>query len=165
MYVELKNVVTSILAMAEMELRRLRHDPLEIVTRAVQPILWIAVFGAVMARARAFSRVEDYVSFITPGVILQSSTFIALAYGISLVFERDLGVLKKLLASSIPRSSIVIGRAIAGGIRASTQYIIVLVSAVAVGARVTYNPLNLLLGYVLLVYGCIGFTALSMNWL
>jgi ABC-2 type transport system permease protein len=162
MYIEFKNIAVSILAMAEMELRRLRHDPFEIITRAIQPILWITVFGVIMAKARAFSSVEDYISFITPGVILQSSTFIALAYGISLVFERDLGVLKKLLTSPIPRSSIVIGRALAGGIRASTQYIIVLISAVAVGAKIIYNPLNLLLGYILLIYGCIGFTALSM---
>lgn len=75
-------------SMAEMELRRLRHDPFEIITRAVQPILWVAVFGSVMARIRAFPSVGDYVTFITPGVILQSSTFISLAYGIALIFER-----------------------------------------------------------------------------
>ncbi|MCS7110692.1 MAG: ABC transporter permease [Ignisphaera sp.] len=148
--------------MIELELRRLRHDPLEIITRAIQPILWVSVFGVVMARVRAFPSVGDYVTFITPGVIMQSSTFIALAYGISLVFERDLGILKKLLTSPIPRSSVVIGRAFAGGIRASTQYIIVLLSAMVVGAKVVSNPINLFLGYIFLVYGCIGFTSLSM---
>ncbi|PUA33725.1 MAG: multidrug ABC transporter permease [Zestosphaera tikiterensis] len=148
--------------MAEMELRRLRHDPLEIVTRAIQPILWVAVFGTVMARVRAFPSVGDYVTFIAPGVVLQSSTFIALAYGIMLVFERESGILKKLLSTPIPRSYIVLGRSLAGAIRASTQYVIVLASAAAVGARITNNPINLVLGYLILTYSCMGFTSLSI---
>lgn len=154
--------LNSLAAMAEMELRRLKHDPFEIITRAVQPILWIAVFGSVMAKVRAFSSVGDYITFITPGVILQSSTFIALAYGIALIFERESGILKKLLASPLPRSYVVIGRALAGGIRASTQYVIVLVSAVIVGARIVSNPLNLITGYLALVIACMGFTGISI---
>lgn len=154
--------ITALLAMAEMELRRLRHDPFEIITRAVQPVLWVSVFGAVMARVRAFPSVGDYVTFITPGVILQSSTFIALAYGIALVFERESGVLKKLLSSPLPRGYVVVGRALAGGIRASTQYVIVLACAVLVGAKVVGNPLNLIAGYLILVLACMGFTGISI---
>ncbi|MEM1533168.1 MAG: ABC transporter permease [Desulfurococcaceae archaeon] len=153
---------SSLLAMAEMELRRLRHDPFEIITRAIQPILWIAVFGSIMARARAFPGIDDYTTFITPGVILQSSTFIALAYGIALIFERESGILKRLLASPLPRSHIVIGRAIAGGIRASTQYVVVLASAALVGARIVGNPVNIIMGYLVLVLTCMGFTGISM---
>jgi len=41
------------LTFVELELRRLRHDPTEVFTRAVQPVLWIGVFGTVMARVRA----------------------------------------------------------------------------------------------------------------
>ncbi len=148
--------------MAEMELRRLRHDPIEIIARAIQPILWVAVFGTVMARVRAFPSVGDYVTFIAPGVILQSSTFISLAYGIMLVFERESGILKKLLSTPIPRSYIVLGRSLAGAIRASTQYVIVLASAAAVGAKITSNPVNLALGYMILTYSCVGFTSLSI---
>ena len=48
------------------------------------------------------------------------------------------------------------------GIRASTQYVIVLVSAVAVGARISGNPLNLVTGYLILVLACMGFTGLSI---
>ncbi len=96
--------LNSLAAMAEMELRRPKHDPSDIITRAVQPILWIVVFGFVMAKVKAFSSMGDYVTFITPGVILQSSTFIALAYGIALIFERESGIPKKLLASPLPKS-------------------------------------------------------------
>ncbi|MGC8996702.1 MAG: ABC transporter permease [Fervidicoccaceae archaeon] len=152
----------TIIAMAELELRRISHDPIELITRAVQPIFWIAIFGSVMARVRAFPSTGDYITFISPGVILQSSTFIALSYGIMLVFERESGVLKRLLSSPMPRSFIVIGRSLAGGLRASTQYIIVLIAAVAVGAKITYDPLNLILGFLILIVASMGFTAMSI---
>ncbi|MBE9391447.1 ABC transporter permease [Fervidicoccus fontis] len=152
----------SIFAMAEMELRRIRHDPVEIFTRAIQPILWVAVFGSVMAKVRAFPSTGDYVTFISPGVILQSSTFISLSYGIMLVFERESGVLKRLLSSPMPRSYIVIGRSLAGALRSSTQYIIVLVAAALVGAKLTTDPLDLILGYFILTFASMGFTAISI---
>jgi len=157
----LLRAVESVLAMVEMELRRLRHDPVEIATRAIQPVLWVTVFGVVMAH-RISIGVQDYVSFIAPGVVFQSATFMALAYGIMMVFERESGILKKLLSSPIPRSSVVIGRSLAGAVRASTQYIIVLASAALVGARFTGNIPLLLVGYFIVVYTCTGFTALSI---
>jgi ABC-2 type transport system permease protein len=86
----------------------------------------------------------------------------ALAYGIMMVFERESGILKKLLSSPIPRTSIVIGRSLAGAVRASTQYVIVLASAAVVGARFSNNPLFLVAGYLVTIYVCIGFTALSI---
>lgn len=151
----------SILALVEMELRRLKHDPIEIITRAIQPILWVTVFGIVMAHRVALG-VQDYISFIAPGVVFQSATFMALAYGIMMVFERESGVLKKLLSSPIPRANIVIGRSLAGAVRASTQYIIVLASAALVGAKFTSNPLLLIASYIIVIYVCTGFTAISI---
>ena len=133
----------SILAMVEMELRRVWHDPVEIITRAVQPVLWVTVFSVVMTH-RVNLGIQDYTSFIAPGVVFQSATFIALAYGIMMVFERESGVLKRLLSS--PRANIVIGRTLAGSVRASTQYIIVLASAALVSAKLTDNPLLLIAG-------------------
>ena len=38
------------LAIAEMELRKLFRDPTELFSRAVQPVLWLAVFGQVDSR-------------------------------------------------------------------------------------------------------------------
>ena len=41
------------LTITEAELRKIRHDPVELITRAVQPILWLLVFGQVLAQTRA----------------------------------------------------------------------------------------------------------------
>ena len=39
--------------MAGMELRKLLHDPTELITRAIQPILWLGIFGEAMSKIRA----------------------------------------------------------------------------------------------------------------
>jgi len=59
---------------AEGELRKLRHDPTELITRAVQPLLWLLVFGQVLAQARAIpTGTLGYMDFLAPGVLAQSA--------------------------------------------------------------------------------------------
>ncbi len=41
----LGSFVTQTLAVAAAEIQKLRHDPLELFTRAVQPVLWLMLFG------------------------------------------------------------------------------------------------------------------------
>jgi len=72
------------LVLAELEMRKLRHDPTELFTRAVQPALWLLVFGQVFTRVRAIPTGNlPYLDFMTPGILAQSVLFIAIFYGIS----------------------------------------------------------------------------------
>lgn len=155
--------VDKVLAFVELELRRLRHDPTEVFTRAVQPALWIGVFGTVMSRVRAIPTGSvDYLTFIAPGVLMQSTSFIAIAYGIMLVWERDSGILKRVLTLPVNRFLIVLGRSLSGATRALSQLFVVLLIALPLGARLNVNPLALCLA-ALAVYVCsTGLTALSI---
>ena len=85
---------------AEGELRKLRHDPTELLTRAVQPLLWLLVFGQVIANTRAIPTGSlGYMDFLAPGILAQSALFSAIFFGIAVIWERDLGVLHKYLVS------------------------------------------------------------------
>jgi len=155
-------IAGEILTFAELELRRLRHDPIEIFTRAIQPILWLTVFGEIMASRIRLPISISYVTYITPGVAMQSAVFIALAYGIMLVWERDSGILKRLLTSPIRRIVIVAGRSLAGAIRASTQLLVIIITAYIIGAGITYDPVSIVLAFIIMIIGGMGFTALSI---
>jgi len=151
------------LTFVELELRRLRHDPTEVFTRAVQPVLWIGVFGTVMARVRAIpTGGVDYLTFIAPGVLMQSSPFIAIAYGIMLVWERESGILKKVLTLPLSRLTIMLGRSLAGAARALTQLFVILLVAVPLGAKLDLSPLALALALLALLVGAAGLTAFSI---
>ena len=110
------------LALAEMELRKLLHDPTELLTRAVQPALWLLVFGEVFTRIRAIPTSNlRYLDFLAPGVLAQSVLFIAIFYGIAVIWERDLGLVHKLLVSPVSRAALVLGKALSAGVRALSQ--------------------------------------------
>lgn len=130
-----------VLAVAEAEVRKLRHDPLELLTRAVQPTLWLVVFGQVMSRVRAIPTGDmSYLDFMAPGILAQSVLFIAIFYGISLIWERDLGVLHKYLVSPAYRGALVFGKAVSAGLRALTQALIVYLLSLALGVRLQPTP-------------------------
>ena len=67
------------LALAEMELRKLRHDPTELATRALQPTLWLRGFrrGVHAHPGHPTTGQMRYLDFLAPGVLAQSVLFIA----------------------------------------------------------------------------------------
>ncbi len=152
------------LAIAEVELRKLQRDPTELATRAIQPALWLTVFGEVMARARMIDTGSTpYLAYLVPGVLAQSVLFIAIFNGISIIWERDLGIVHKLLASPTPRPSLVLGKALGGGVRALVQAIVVLVLATVMGVRLRWNPFELGGAVVLVLLGAMVFSTFSLS--
>lgn len=159
----MRDSLRNLLVMIELELRRLRHDRTELYFRAVQPILWIAVFGPVMSAARAFEMPGiTYTEFITPGVLIQSTTFLCIFYGLMMVWERDSGILKKLLVTPASRYATVIGRSMASGTRAIFQGLIVIPVALLIGVRFIQNPIYFALAFVLIFFSSGGFAAISI---
>ncbi len=121
---------------ADAELRKLRHDWFELVTRAVQPVLWLVVFGQVLAQTRAISTGSlPYLDFLAPGVLAQSALFMAIFFGIAAIWERDLGVLHTYLVSPVSRASLVTGKALSAGLRSLTQGLVVYAVAAALGVH------------------------------
>lgn len=123
-------------AIVEVELIKLVRDPTEIISRAIQPILWLVVFGQVFAQVRGIHTGQlNYLTFITPGILAQSVLFSSIFYGIAVIWERDLGVVHKLLASPARRVSLVFGKAVAAGFRGFLQaaviYLVALVMSVS----------------------------------
>jgi ABC-2 type transport system permease protein len=150
------------LVMIELELRRLRHDRTEIYFRAVQPILWIVIYGPVMSSVRAIpTGGVPYTDFITPGVMIQTTTFVSIFYGLMMVWERDIGILKKLLVTPASRYSMVIGRSMASGVRALFQALIILPIALVIGVRFVPNPAYFILAFIIIFFSSGGFAAIS----
>ncbi len=159
----ISNFITKVIVIAELEARKLRHDPTELLTRAVQPILWLIIFGEVLTSVRAIPTGNlPYIDFITPGILAQSVLFIAIFYGIAIIWERDLGLVHKILASPTPRSAIVLGKAISAGERSLTQAGIIYLIAFLLGVNLNLNILMLLLALFVVLLGSALFATLSL---
>ena len=147
----------------ELEARKLRHDPAELITRAVQPALWLLVFGQVMSKVRAFPTGDlSYIDFMTPGILAQSVLFISIFFGISVLWERDLGITHKFLVSPTPRTALVLGKALSAGLRGLSQAVVIYILALLTGVKMNWNPLALAGVIVTIVLAAAFFSTFSM---
>jgi ABC-2 type transport system permease protein len=159
-----RTTLSRIGTMCLVELQKLRHDRTELVTRAVQPALWLIVFGQVFTRIHAIpTGSTPYLDFLAPGILAQSALFIAIFYGIQIIWERDAGVLSKLMVTPTPRVALVAAKAFAAGVRAVAQAVVVLILALVLGVSLTGNPLKLLGVVVALMLGSAFFCCLSIT--
>jgi ABC-2 type transport system permease protein len=151
-------------AMCIVELQKLRHDRTELYTRAIQPALWLLIYGETFTRLHAIPTGGiPYLDFLAPGIIAQSAMFIAIFYGIMIIWERDAGVLTKLLVTPTPRAALITGKAFAAGVKATIQAVVVVVIAALLGVGLTWNPLKLIAVAVVVILGGAFFSCLSMT--
>jgi ABC-2 type transport system permease protein len=146
------------------ELQKIRHDRSELVTRAAQPVLWLLVFGTTFNRIHAIPTGDvPYLDFLAPGILAQAGMFVAIFYGIHIIWERDSGILTKILATPTPRSAFIIGKSFAAGIRTIAQVAVVLVLSAILGVTLTTNPLHILGAFLIVILGAGFFSCLSMT--
>ncbi|HUJ09279.1 MAG TPA: ABC transporter permease [Verrucomicrobiae bacterium] len=149
--------------MAEMELRKLRHDPTELATRAIQPALWLLIFGEVFTRVHAIPTGNlRYLDFMAPGILAQSVLFIAIFYGLAVIWERDLGLVHKLLVSPASRVALVLGKALSAGVRGLAQAGIVYLLAWLLGVKMNWHPLALSGVMIVVLLGAATFSTFSL---
>jgi ABC-2 type transport system permease protein len=155
--------LATVAAITGMDMRKLRHDPTELVTRAIQPMLWLLVFGQVFAQSHSIpTGGMDYMAFLAPGILAQSVLFVAIFNGISVIWERDLGIVHKFLVSPAPRTALVLGKALAAGVRALVQAVIVYAIAVALDVKLAWSAPALLGVAALVLLGAGLFSTFSL---
>ena len=147
-----------------LELRRIRHDRTELYTRAIQPALWLLVFGETFTRLRVIPTGSlPYIDYLAPGIMAQSALFIAIFFGIQIIWERDVGLLQKLLATPTPRAALVFGKSFSAGVRGLSQVIVILALCAILRIGINWNPLHLLGAALTVVVAAGFFSCLSMT--
>ncbi len=160
-----RRLVNRIVTLCWVELRKIRHDRTELYTRAIQPTLWLLIYGEVFTKIHAIPTPGGipYLAYLAPGILAQSALFIAIFYGIQIIWERDAGVLTKLMVTPTPRAALITGKAFAAGVRSVVQAIVVVVLAAILGVALTDNPLKLLGAACVVALGSAFFSCLSMT--
>lgn len=137
-----------------------------LVSSLVQPALWMAFFG--IAMAASFDRLTagippipgvpavSYLTFMGAGVIAMTTLFTSLFGGIVLLFDKNWGLMREIMASPLPRGHIILGIALSGMTKSFIQAIIIMVFGLLLGAQFFrgYTPLgtaSAILGLLLFV--------------
>jgi ABC-2 type transport system permease protein len=125
---------------------RFWRDRPRIIASALQPMLYLVVFGTGLGAAMRPSNGLDLRVFLYPGVVAMATLFTCFFSAGSIVWDREFGFMREMLVAPVRRGAIVIGKALGGATAGMTQGVIVL----AIGAFVGV-PLSPLLVVVLLV--------------
>lgn len=139
------NFIKKTLVIFEFEVRKIIHDPIEVLVRLVQPILWLVIFGSVFTTHAVIPTGNySYKAFITPGIMAQSVLFTSIFFGIAITWDRDAGVLAKVMVTPTSRGAIVLGKALSAGVRGIIQSIVIILVAMAIGVTFNVPPINIL---------------------
>ena len=116
-----------------------------LVSSLVQPALWLVLYGAAMSSN--FSRFSSalpipqgsvsvtYLTFLGAGVIALTTLFTSLFGGISILFDKNWGLLREVFASPIPRTHIIVGIGLSGVTKSILQVLVIMGFGLLIGVK------------------------------
>ncbi|MBI5450433.1 MAG: ABC transporter permease [Gammaproteobacteria bacterium] len=126
----------------------------------IQPMIWLVIFGQLFG---AFVQKSDgnYVDFMVPGILIMTVLFGSSWSGVSLLREISSGTVDKMLVAPVSRVAIVLSRVLHSAVQVLAQTLIILIVAWSMGSTISMNPINILLGLLIVFLLGIGFAAIS----
>lgn len=101
-----------------------------------RPILWLVILGSSLKAVVTDTTLtggHDYTQYIFPGVIALTLIFASLQSATSIIWDREFGFLKEVLAAPVSRLSIILGKIMGGATQATLQGLITLCFAPLIG--------------------------------
>lgn len=133
----------------ERDMLRWVRGRVSVISALVMPAAWLIFVG--LALPTTFT--ENYIDFITPGILVLTMLGASLQGGSLLIFDKILGFLNKFLALPSARESILFGKILFITARGLLQATVILLLALVLGASFL-SPWSLVLTYgILALFG------------
>jgi ABC-2 type transport system permease protein len=147
------------------ELKKWLKDPLILFITILQPIIWMGLLGKAMNIGAIFSSLPpgvgeqmmrntfgtaDYFSFMAVGMISFTVMFTTMFSGMSVVWDRRLGFLNKVLSTPVSRAAIIFSKILNSTFRGMFQATLILIIAILFGLQLSpsFTLINILGIYV-----------------
>lgn len=142
------------------ELRPLVREPFSVVFGLVQPIVFLALFGPLLAGSvGAGLPGGDVWLWFVPSILVMTTLFGTSTTGSNLQFEMQTGAHERLLVTPLPRSAQLVGRSLKEMVPVVVQSLVVILVMLPFGFAP--DPLGAVLGLVLLAVLGVGLGSLS----
>ncbi len=137
-----------------------REKP-RVVAAIAQPLIWIALVGTGFSSTipRSATGGVDYRAYLFGGVIAQTILFGTVFYGLYIIWDRKLDVLKEILVAPVSRTAIFFGKVVGGSTESLMQGVILL----AIGLWLfRVPPLGALFALVFVLLLAIAFVSIGL---
>jgi ABC-2 type transport system permease protein len=108
------------------EFKKFIRERSRLFSTIARPLLWLFIVGAGISRLVPSTVGVPYIQFIFPGIIGMTILFSSMFSSISIIWDKEFGFMKEILAAPVSRLSIVIGKALSGTVVSSIQAMIIL---------------------------------------
>lgn len=152
------------------EMLRWWRDKPRIVGALSFPLIFLLVFGSGLSGAMgsltqvggvdSAGATVDFEQFIFPGIVAMSVFFTAVFSGVSVVYDREFGILKEVLVAPINRASVAIGKTLGGATVATLQGTMVFIFAPLAG--ISFSPILLLQLWPIMFLGAFAMTSMGV---
>ena len=127
------------------EVLRFLQQRTRLLSVLLRPLLWLVVFAAGVRSALGISIMEPYSTYITyqqyitPGLGGMIILFHCMQSSLSMVYDREMGSMKVLLMSPMPRPFLLFSKLVAGAILSTFQVLIFLFITRLVGVDIEFR--------------------------
>ena len=141
------------------ELRPVLHDPFSLIFGMIQPLVFLALFGPLLAGSVGTAIGGDVWGWFVPAILVMTALFGTSTTGANLLFELQTGAHERMLVTPLPRSSLLVGRALKEMVPLTGQAVVIVAVMLPFGLRV--DALGVVAGLVVLAVFGVGLGSLS----
>jgi len=124
----------AVAALLTRDLRAFLRSRSQLYSSVLFPLMLLAILGTGVSDGLDPKNIRDYVTFLTPGMIVMTALFSSTFSSASYYQDRDSGILKVFLASPHSPRVILLGKTLSAVIIGAAQALIVLAVAAAIPA-------------------------------
>ena len=136
------------------EMSKLFRQRARLISAMVRPMIWLLVIGSGVGSMLQGSAQEGYLNFLVPGILAMTLLFAALLSALTLVYDKEFGVMRMMMIAPIAHYWIVLAKLIAATLTAMVQASLLLVLLLVLGLVSIKIALSLLLPAVLTAICC-----------
>jgi len=142
------------------ELKPTVRDPFSVVFGLVQPLVFLALFGPLLAGTTG-QPLDVSLQWFVPGVLVMLSLFGTSTTGANLLLEMQTGSHERMLVTPLSRSALLVGRALKEIAPTLAQAAVIMLVTVPFGFR--FSPVGAVVGLLMLAVFSVGMGALSYS--
>src|SRR5512135_3193108 len=94
------------------EFKKFIREKSRLVSTLARPLIWLFLVGGGMSRLVSPGMGISYIQFIFPGILGMTILFSAIFSSISIIWDKEFGLMKEILVAPVSRFSIVLGKAL-----------------------------------------------------
>jgi ABC-2 type transport system permease protein len=164
-------------ALTNRELKKWYKAPVIFLLSIIQPIIWMGLLGKAMNIGALIPTnipgvnpglilqqtlgTSDYFSFMAVGMIAFTALFTTMFSGMSVVWDRRLGFMNKVLSTPVSRAVIIFSKVLSATLRSMFQAGLIILIAIAFGLQfgIGFNPIYVLGVFAIMFLICVGLSS------